>query len=305
MNPTELSRSIKARALELGFDLVGIAPAVTPPHAHAFDAWEAKGYAGSLDYLVRRREELLDPRMLLSGVRCVVSCAVSYRPDPDRWPLVGKHPVSCYAWGWDYHWVLKDKLRKLALYIEEAVPGSRTRCFTDSGPLFEKPFAQLAGLGFIGKHTLLVNPDLGSFLFLGEVATDAELPFDERSAMDGCGDCRRCMDACPTGALTEPRVLDARRCVSYRTQREDIPPLEEKPLNGMLWGCDLCQAACPYNEKAPPGREEALHPHPEILGLTREKILSMQEADLKTLFKNTALGDAPSGILKRNAGSTV
>jgi epoxyqueuosine reductase len=301
MNPSDLARLIKSHALELGFDLAGIAPANSPPHAEDFDGWVARGFAGGMDYLSRQRARRMDPSSLLPGMRSVLCCAVSYRPTKELWPLVGDHPVSCYTWGRDYHRVLAGKLEALASIMKGIVPGSNTRCFVDSGPVFEKSFAQQAGLGAIGKHTLLLNGQLGSFLFLGEVLTDAELTPDAPFEKDLCKGCRKCMEACPTGALVEERVLDARRCISYRTQREDPLPRDEDALHGMLWGCDLCQKACPYNGKALPGHEETFRPVPDILGLTPDKVMKMDDERLDGLLSGTAMGSAKPGLLKRNA----
>lgn len=301
MTPSELSRSVKAKALELGFDLCGVAPAQAPPHAGNLDGWLAKGFAGSLGYLARHRDELLDPGRLLPDARSVLCCAIRYRPGPDLWPLVGKHPVSCYAWGRDYHDVLEEKLAALAAFVGEAVPGAHTRTCVDSGPILEKPMAVLAGLGCAGKNSLLLNREHGSLLFLGEVLTDANLAPDASDPEDLCGECRLCLDACPTGAIVSPGVLDARKCASYRTQRKDPLPQEPDALHGMLWGCDLCQKACPWNEKAPPGREESFRPWPEILALTPERVLSTPEAALKKELEGTPLASAKPGILRRNA----
>jgi len=301
LTPAELSRGIKSRAAFFGFDLVGIAPASPPPHAQALDAWLASGFGGKLSYLSRRREELQKPERLMPHAKSVISCAISYRPSPETWPLVGKHPVSCFAWGRDYHLVLREKLASLALYIESLVPGTQTRLFTDSGPLLEKSFAQKAGLGQVGKNTLLLNPDFGSFLFLGEILTDLALEFDEPFTRDLCGTCRKCLEACPTGALVGERELDARKCVSYRTQRKENPPPETDFFNGMIWGCDLCQKACPYNEKAFSSREKAFRPKPEITEMTVSEISALSDEELRNRLRESALENVNPAVLKRNA----
>ena len=300
LDPYTAANEIKARAALLGFDLTGVASARDPLPAGPFDTWLARGYAGNMDSLARRRQEILHPPMLLPGARSVVCCAVSYRPSLELWPLVGRHPVSCYAWGWDYHLILKDQLRKLAAFIGEILPGSVSRTYVDSGPLLEKSLALRAGLGFIGKHTLLLNGALGSFLFLGEIVTDADIATDEVRQEDLCGDCRKCIDACPTRALVDDRVLDARKCISYRTQRSEPLPGGDA-LHGSLWGCDLCQRACPYNAKAPASRETSFKARPEILGLTPELVVQMPKEELKARVNGTPLAEAKPGLLKRNA----
>lgn len=305
MDPHELKSAMAAAARQAGFDLFGVTSPEAPSRARELDDWILHGRAGGLDYIVRRRVELLNPGMLMPGLRSILSFALSYRPEDELWPLVGRHRIACYAWGWDYHWVVMDKLKKVAARLAELAPGARSRCFVDAGPVLEKSHAHHAGLGFPGKNTLLLNRGHGSMLFLGEILTDAELALDEPERMDPCGTCRRCLDACPTGALVAPRILDAARCISYRTQREDPLPREEDALHGMVWGCDLCQKACPYNEKAPPGREEALSARGEILGLSAEWIATVPEKELAHRIRATPLAHAGTGILRRNASYII
>ena len=219
---TTLTDSVKALALELGFDLVTAGPATPPEHGPALRRWLEAGHAGTMGYLERRVEERLDPARVLPGARSVLCVALNYyqgeAPDPS-W-----RPVARYAWGRDYHDVIGPRLERLAAHLAETA-GARSRGYVDTGPVLERDLAARAGLGWIGKNTMLLHPRLGSWFFIGVLLTTAELAHDEPLA-DRCGTCRACLDACPTGAFVAPYVLDARRCVSYLTieHRGDIAP---------------------------------------------------------------------------------
>jgi epoxyqueuosine reductase len=212
-----------------------------------------------------------------------------------------KHPISCYAWGEDYHRVLGEKLEALSGYLgEELAPGSKTKWAVDTSPLLERDYAARAGLGWIGKNTLLLNQKFGSFLFLGEILTDADLIADEPVG-NLCKTCTSCLDACPTGALEEAGLLNATKCISYLTleHRSGLP--EGVDLHGYLAGCDLCQTSCPYNTNAPPGNEEEFQPRPEVLALTAEKAVRMPEAEFRELTANSALERIKYPMWRRNA----
>src|SRR5262245_13388281 len=221
MTPAATARRLKERARELGFDRVTVGPASPPAHATAFEAWLDAGHAGSMAYLQRGRDKRLDPGGVLPGARSVVTCALGYFQGADA---RGPEGVARYAWGDDYHAVMEPRLRALADTIAEIAPGTVSRAYVDTGPLLERDLAARAGLGWIGKNTMLLHPDLGSFFFVGTVLTTAEIEADA-TLPDRCGTCTRCLDACPTGAFVGPYVLDARRCIAYLTieHRGPIP----------------------------------------------------------------------------------
>lgn len=301
MNVSTLTQKLKDKAREMGFELVGTTPARTPDSYEAFLNWLQRGYAGEMGYLERRKQERGDLQLLLPGVKSVFCAGISYNPDPDHSRFLEKNPVSCYAWGRDYHQVLGEKLALLADYLrKDLAPGAKTMWYVDTGPVLERSFASLAGLGWIGKNTLLLSQHFGSFLFLGEILTDVELSPDA-PVENLCGACTGCLEACPTGALEEPGLLNATRCISYLTleHRSNFP--SNTTLHGYLAGCDLCQTACPYNTNAPGGQEPALKPRPEIPGLTREKAARMSETEFKQFTEKTALARIKYPMWKRNA----
>jgi len=289
MTPAELTLRLKEKAFALGFELAGAAPAAKPESYPFFLDWLQRGYAGEMGYLDRRKEERGNLQSLLPGVRSVFSVGLSYNPRPEHYPLLEKHPISCYAWGRDYHEVLLEKLKRLADHLcQDLAPGAKAKAYVDTGPLLERSFAASAGLGWIGKNTLLLNKKFGSFLFLGEILTDQDLVPDE-PVENLCKSCTACMDACPTEALEEPGLLNATKCLSYLTleHRTELP--ERVDLKGYLAGCDLCQTACPYNVNAPAGREPAFQPRPDILTLTRDTADQMAEPEFKAFTRHSAL----------------
>ncbi|HET9869471.1 MAG TPA: tRNA epoxyqueuosine(34) reductase QueG [bacterium] len=295
-----LTQSLKARAAELGFELSGAAPARPPEGYPYFLDWLQKGYAGEMGYLERRKEERGDPARVLPGARSIFCVALSYRPAEPHFPLLGRHPISCYAWGRDYHEVLGEKLEALSDLLRELAPGARAKWYADTGPVLEKDHAAAAGLGWIGKNTLLLNKKFGSFLFLGEILTDVELAYDEPTA-NLCRSCTACLEACPTGALEEAGVLNATRCISYLTLEHRSPFPQAPELSGYLAGCDLCQSVCPYNQDAPVGREAGFQPRLEVLGLTREGAAAMGEGEFKAFTQDSALERVKYPMWKRNA----
>ena len=246
------SERIKREALELGFDLVGIARATPSENAAYLREWLASGQAGNMAWLQTHVEKLLDVRELMPGARSLVCVAKNY-----HYPLEASQGgetgrIARYALGDDYHDVMKDGLHALADFIREYLPGVATKCGVDSSPILEREFAAAAGVGWIGKNTCVIHPGMGSWLFLGEVITTADLEPD-RPVADHCGSCTRCLDACPTGAITGPRDLDARKCISYLTieHREPLGTDQQAMIGDWLIGCDICQEVCPYNQRAP------------------------------------------------------
>ena len=292
-----LTGSVKALALELGFDLVAVGPAAPPEHGAALRRWVEAGHAGTMGYLERRLEERLDPDRVLPGARAAVCVALNYyqgEPVDPSW-----RPIARYAWGRDYHDVIGPRLERLATHLADAA-GARSRGYVDTGPVLERDLAARAGLGWIGKNTMLLHPALGSWFFIGVLLTTADLVSDAPLA-DRCGSCRACLDACPTGAFLAPYVLDSRRCISYLTieHRGDIDPDLHPDMTGWQFGCDVCQDVCPWNRKAPPTPHPEFRPRAEYPGAAA--ISHMDDASIREMFRETALLRAKPAGLRRNA----
>ncbi|MBI2527013.1 MAG: tRNA epoxyqueuosine(34) reductase QueG [Candidatus Rokubacteria bacterium] len=292
-----LTAAVKARALALGFDAVAVGAADPPAHGDELRRWVEAGRAGTMAYLERRLEERLDPRRVLPGARSVVCVALNYhqgRIADGSWA-----PVARYAWGRDYHEVMLPRLQALAALLREAA-SAESRAYVDTGPVLERELAARAGLGWVGKNTMLLSPSLGSWFFIGVLLTTAELVHDP-PLPDRCGSCRACLDACPTGAFAAPRLLDARRCISYLTieHRGPIEPALAAGMGQWQFGCDLCQSVCPWNRKAPVTREEAFRPAAPYPGA--EALLQMDDAALRRRFAGTALLRPRAAGLRRNA----
>ena len=293
-----LTESVKERALELGFDLVAIGPASPPEHGPALVRWLAAGHAGSMGYLERRLAERLEPSRVLPGARAVVCVGLNYwqgEPAPDpSWS-----PVARYAWGRDYHDLMTPRLASLAAHLGEAC-GAASKAYVDTGPVLERDLAARAGLGWVGKNTMLLHPELGSWFLIGVLLTTAALDFDG-PLPDRCGSCRACLDACPTGAFAAPYVLDARRCISYLTieHRGEIEPTLANLLGPWQFGCDVCQEVCPWNRKAPLTEEPAFLPSARYPGA--EAVSAMSDGDLRARFAGTALLRPRPAGLRRNA----
>src|SRR5205809_7921469 len=257
MNASSRSVELKRRALELGFDAVGIATLEKNAHAAELDRWLAAGYAGTMAYLHRQAPKRKDPARIMPGATVAVVTLTNYFHDlapssPLSAPRRGGQGVrprgqgvriAQYAWSADYHAVLGRRLERLAAAIRELAPGAATRAYVDAGPVPERELAQRAGLGWIGKNMMLIHPALGSFTFIGVVLTDADLAPDLPFEADRCGTCRRCLDACPTAAFVAPHVMDARRCISYLTieHRGEFTEQERRLAADWLFGCDVCQ----------------------------------------------------------------
>jgi epoxyqueuosine reductase len=300
------SDAIKRRALELGFDLVGIAPAERPAHADFYLDWLSRGYAGAMTYLSRADavERRLDPSAALPGARSIIAVAINYY-NADLGPLndAARFEIARYARGTDYHTVFEEKLQQLAESLRELCgDGTRTRSYVDYGPVLERDHAQRAGLGWIGKNTVLINPTIGSYLLLGEILTDAELEPDEPFLPDHCGTCERCIEACLTGAIVAPRELDARLCISYLTIELRGPiPRELRPLIGnRIFGCDICQEVCPWNREAPATREPRFQPRDDLTGPDLIRLGSLSEAEFGDRYSDTALERARRRSFLRN-----
>jgi epoxyqueuosine reductase len=232
----------------MGFQRAGITDGIPPFRSNYLREWIRLGYHGSMGYMARDLQRRMDPSRLLSNLRSIISVAINYYAG-DRHPLAGK--ISRYAWGEDYHRVIWGKLSKIANWISTQT-GARTMVCVDTSPIMEKLWAQKAGIGWQGKNTLIITKGYGSWIFLGEILVDLELAYDKPFDRDLCGRCTRCIDACPTGAIVRPYVLEARRCISYLTieHRGPIPQGLKDLMGGRTLGCDLCQEVCPWNRFA-------------------------------------------------------
>ena len=297
MSAITLAAEVKDAARRIGFDLVAVGPAGPPDHAAAFEEWLDAGHAGTMSYLERGRWKRVDPDRVLPGARSVVACALSYYQGPSA---IGPDGVARYAWGDDYHAVMASRLRTLGDTIARLAPGSTARAYVDTGPLLERDLAARAGLGWIGKNTMLLHPELGSFFFIGTILTTAELEPDAPLA-DRCGTCTRCLDACPTDAFVGPYVLDARRCIAYLTIEHRGPIAAElRPGVGTwVFGCDVCQDVCPWNRRAAVTGEGAAfgaRGHPPLAAL-----LTLDETAYRDEYRGSPLKRARREGLARNA----
>ena len=299
-----LTTLLKGQAYGLGFDLAGIARLGPVETAGAFEAWVEAGYAGEMHYLGRGAEKRRDSRRPVEGAASAVVVAMSYG---GREP---SGPVARYARGDDYHDVMVEKLRALHAWLNEQLGRDvHGKAYVDTGPILERDLARRAGLGWFGKNTMLVNPERGSFFFLGTLLVDLALQPDAPFEHDRCGTCTRCLDACPTGAFTGPRQLDAPRCISYLTieQKGAIPEALREAVGDRLYGCDVCQDVCPYNHKfgRPLSFDSPYAPRPALAGrdarsLARE-LLAMSQPEFSAAFKGSPMKRAKLRGLKRNA----
>jgi epoxyqueuosine reductase len=299
-----LTTALKRHARELGFALVGACPAVTPDGVSRFYQWLAAGYAGEMEYLPRRAAAYEHPKHVLPGVKSLLMLGLPYRTREPAPPGAGQGRISRYAWGpGDYHDVIHQRLKLLADYLLELVPGSTTRGVVDTAPLLEREFAQLAGLGWIGKNTLLLSKEHGSWFFLAALLTDVELEYDEPTRTDHCGTCRACLDACPTGAFVDAYVLDARRCLSYTTIEQRTMPDEDLRVaqGDWIFGCDVCQDVCPWNHRAPLSDEPAFAPTGDANPVDLAALFWLDDDAFRRRFRHTPLWRALGGGILRSA----
>jgi epoxyqueuosine reductase len=303
LDPHALAADVKRRARELGFDLVGISPASPSRYREYLRQWLDSGQGGTMDYLAKRFEERTDPGVYLPGTASVICVAMNYHVKLDEAP--GREGVrgriARYALGDDYHEIIKTRLHVLADWLRE-VGGGQTRTAVDTAPVMEKELAARAGVGWQGKNTCTINENIGSWLLLGEILTTLALPHDQ-PATDRCGTCRRCLDACPTGALTGPYRLDARRCISYLTieHRGEIEPGLAAQMGDWLYGCDVCQDVCPWNSKAIESLDPALRPRFASGTLDATEVAGWTEEEYRDRLRHSAMKRVKLPQLKRNA----
>jgi epoxyqueuosine reductase len=296
------SALIKDEAKKLGFLFCGIAKAeFLEEEAHRLESWLNKNMHGEMRYMENHFDKRLDPRLLVDGAKSVISMGLNYYTDNHQAdPSAPK--ISKYAYGQDYHTVIKDKLKQLLDTINEKVGEVSGRAFVDSAPVLDKAWAKKAGLGWIGKNTNLINQKTGSFFFLAELIVDIELEYDIEPTADHCGTCTRCIDACPTDAIVGPYVVDGSRCISYLTieLKNELPREFKGKMDNWAFGCDICQDVCPWNKFSVLHNEPAFDPHPELLGLNRADLTEITEDVFQKVFKNSAVKRTKFGGLKRN-----
>jgi len=288
-----LKLTVQTHAKRLGFDACRFAPAVSPPHAAAFRQWLAEGKAGDMAWLGKNADRRTDPQLVLPGARTIIMVARNYAPaGPPPQPGPG-YEIARYAWGEDYHEVLTPRIRELEEVL--AAEGGRQRSYIDTGPVLERDYAALAGLGWHGKSTMVISRELGAFFFLGALLTTLEIPPDA-PAVDRCGRCTKCIDICPTAAITGPRQLDARRCVSYLTiELKGSIPEELRPLIGnRIYGCDDCAAVCPWNRFAQASTELRFAAQPFAHAWSLRDFLALDDVAFRELFR-----DSPIKRIKR------
>lgn len=281
---------IKWKASDLGFSACGI----TSVHSlddqrQALESWLAEGMNGSMAYMEKHLEMRLNPAELIEGARSLILVLLNYFPsqiqsDPEA-PIVSK-----YAYGKDYHFVVKERLIKLLEFIQSDISACNGRAFVDSVPILERAWAKESGLGWIGKNSLLISRKLGSYVFIGELIIDLELDYNSAAETDHCGTCSRCMDACPTGAIVKPHTIDARKCISYLTieNKDEISPDLREKLNNRIFGCDICQDVCPWNKKLIETEIPEFKPVPGLLEMKKSEWINLDKTIYNKMFRSTA-----------------
>ena len=305
LSPSQLTAGVKRRALELGFEKVGVVRAGALAEERArLEEWLARGNHASMAWMERGVGRRTDPREILPGALTVVAVALNYYTPHEhpRDPAAGK--ISRYAWGDDYHDVLGERLKALLAFVRELVPGAGGRACVDAQPAMDKAWAVRAGLGWIGKHTNLITREYGSWVFLGELLLDVEMEYDAARVEDHCGTCTLCIDSCPTGAIAEPYVVDSKRCLSYATievRAPELPTEVHGRLDGWLYGCDVCQDVCPWNRFEQETDEPRFQPRPDSVSADLSKIAELTPEEFAARFRRSPVKRAKLSGLQRNA----
>jgi len=298
-----LTEKIREKAVELGFQKIGIVRAGPLEHeGERLREWLARDFHGEMAWMEREPEKRIDPRLIFAEARSMIVVAMNYFTPHEHGESVGK--ISRYAWGDDYHDILKEKLRDLLAWVEAELPEAKGKVCVDTAPVMEKSWAVRAGLGWIGKHSNLITTDHGSWVFIGEILLNLELDFDTEIVRDHCGSCTACLDACPTNAIVEPYVVDSRACISYATielRDEMLPANITENLNGWLYGCDICQDVCPWNRFEKPSNEPRFEPREGETLIDTERIVNFTPEEYSARFRKSAMKRTKLSGLKRNA----
>lgn len=301
MDKTKNTQFIKSVASELGFSFCGISKAeFLESEAAHLEQWLQRGYAGTMNYLEENFDKRLDPRLLVPGAKSVISLVYNYFPHKDL-GQESELKIAKYAYGEDYHFVVKDKLKIFLDRIQNAIGEVSGRAFVDSAPVHERAWAQKSGIGWIGKNSLLLNRSAGSFFFLAELIIDLELEYDG-PVKDYCGTCTACMDACPTDAISQPYVVDGSKCISYFTieLKEEIPQEQKGKFENWIFGCDICQDVCPWNRFSKPHSEPRFTPHSDLEKIKNEDWKEITDEVFQNLFRKSAVKRTKISGLKRN-----
>ncbi|REE16814.1 epoxyqueuosine reductase [Winogradskyella pacifica] len=294
------SEIIKAEAKRLGFLSCGISKAeFLETEAPRLEAWLNKNMNGEMGYMENHFDKRLDPTLLVEGSKSVISLLLNYYPSETQ--TEDSYKLSKYAYGNDYHHVIKYKLKSLLYFIQDEIGEVGGRAFVDSAPVLDKAWAAKSGLGWIGKHSNLLTQQVGSFYFIAELIIDLELEYDHATT-DHCGTCTKCIDACPTEAITEPYVVDGSKCISYFTieLKENLPSEFKDKFDDWMFGCDVCQDVCPWNKFSKPHNEPLFNPHPELLDMTKKDWEEITEDTFKKVFQKSAVKRTKFSGLERN-----
>lgn len=294
---------IKRLAKQLGFEFCGIAKAeFLEDEAPKLESWLNHNYQGKMAYMANHFDKRLDPTKLVEGAKTVVSLAYNYYPQEELPHDPEDYKLAKYAYGKDYHFVVKDKLKSFLNALKEEVGEVEGRAFVDSAPVMERQWAKKSGIGWIGKNSLLLNRQVGSFFFLAELIIDLDVHPDQAAERDYCGTCTRCIDACPTDAIVQPGVVDGSKCISYFTieLKEELPDAVKGKFENWIFGCDICQDVCPWNRFAQPHSEPEFNPHPELKHMKKKDWEEITEETFKKVFQKSALKRTKLEGLKRN-----
>lgn len=295
------SKLIKAEAQRLGFSTCGIAKAdFLEDEARNLENWLKNGYHGEMQYMENHFDKRLDPRLLVEGSKSVVSLSYNYFPEKEQ--NTDSYKVAKYAYGQDYHHVVKGKLNELYNFIQDEIGAVNGRAFVDSAPVMERAWAERSGLGWNGKHSLLIQKELGSYFFLAELIIDLELEYDTPFQTDHCGTCTKCIDACPTEAILPNNTIDGSKCISYFTieLKNEIPTSVKGQFEDWMFGCDICQDVCPWNRFSRPHSEPLFKPHEDLLSMTKNDWQEITEDVFKKVFKKSPVKRTKYAGLQRN-----
>jgi len=305
LSKSELSRAIKQRAYAQGFDKVGLVKAEPlSREAPLLKEWLSRGYQGTMKWMSREPGKRANPLELFPDAKSIIVVAVNYYTPHEHLDNPDTGKISRYAWGDDYHDVMGGKLRSLLTWIESLRPDAKGKVCVDIQPVMDKAWAVRAGLGWLGKHTNVITPEFGSWIFIGEILLNLELEFEGDLIEDHCGTCTLCIDACPTQAITEPYVLDSNKCISYATielRSETIPVELSENLSGWLYGCDICQDVCPWNRFQQPSSENRFEPRTRNVNKNLGEILDLNALDYARQYRGSAIKRAKLTGLQRNA----